>query len=577
MTRSAGAEAPAAASDRLRALLFCGAVAWMVWPLWSTRFLPIEDLPQHLAAVRVLHDFHDARYAFEQYFELSLGRTQYLAYYLIVHVLAYVLDLELANRVVMIACAAATPYALAYLLGALGKERALALFALPLTYNAHLILGFINFLMAIPAALWGLGLCVRQREAPQRWRAGLLACVATFCFFCHVVPFAFLLLGAALLSMSRDVRRMALRFLPLVPSLLIGGLWLAQSPAGHATLTAAQGGGAGPQAQYQPAAFALRDLPNWLTDVLHGPEGLQLLRGYLSLLALALLLGLIKLAFTRPWQRLEQRLAHQAGTVRQEEVHADGVAARVDGVAARSGGADTRADEGVRAVTRFARALVPGVECASLAAGRRSALACLLPLAPLAAAAYFVSPAGYDWIWPIAQRFPLLALYFVVPVLPTPPRAATLLIALALLGLSIRQQILVQRAFSAFEREEVGDLEGALAAIPEGRRVCGLIWSRGSRHVKFSPFIHAVAYYQARKGGAVMFTFADFPPSPFRFREDNRPPRVPPRWEWLPQRVRHADLQWYEYALVRGGPDPCRGRCDLRYQDGMWSVWQLRK
>ena len=37
------------------------------------------------------------------------------------------------------------------------------------------------------------------------------------------------------------------------------------------------------------------------------------------------------------------------------------------------------------------------------------------------------------------------------------------------------------------------------------------------------------ALYQAKKGGAVMFTFADFPQSPFRFREDNRPPRVPPR------------------------------------------------
>jgi len=108
---------------------------------------------------------------------------------------------------------------------------------------------------------------------------------------------------------------------------------------------------------------------------------------------------------------------------------------------------------------------------------------------------------------------------------------------LLLIGLSARQARVVQQAFSAFDHEEVGALDGALAAIPDGRRVCGLIWQRGSRHVKFSPFIHAVAYYQARKGGAVMFTFADFPPSPFRFRPDNRPPRVPPRWEWLPQRV----------------------------------------
>jgi hypothetical protein len=106
--------------------------------------------------------------------------------------------------------------------------------------------------------------------------------------------------------------------------------------------------------------------------------------------------------------------------------------------------------------------------------------------------------------------------------------------------------------------------------------VMGLIYSRGSQYVKFSPFIHFVAYYQARSGGAVMFTFADFPQSPFRFRDDNRPERVPPRWEWLPQRVRSADIRWYDYVLVRGGADPCRGTCEQRFRQGLWSVWKRR-
>jgi hypothetical protein len=73
-----------------------------------------------------------------------------------------------------------------------------------------------------------------------------------------------------------------------------------------------------------------------------------------------------------------------------------------------------------------------------------------------------------------------------------------------------------------------------------------------------------------------MFTFADFPQSPFRFREDDRPPRVKPRWEWLPQLVRAADLGWYDYLLVRAGAPPCAGgRCELRLRAGSWSVWQV--
>jgi hypothetical protein len=133
----------------------------------------------------------------------------------------------------------------------------------------------------------------------------------------------------------------------------------------------------------------------------------------------------------------------------------------------------------------------------------------------------------------------------------------------------------VARAFARFDGEEVGDFDAALATIPEAQRVAGLIYARGSQSVRFSPFIHYVAYYQARKGGAVMFTFADFPQSPFRFREQDRPPRVPPRWEWLPQRVRPRELAWYDYVLVRGGTvDPCAGACELRFRRGLWSVWR---
>jgi hypothetical protein len=149
------------------------------------------------------------------------------------------------------------------------------------------------------------------------------------------------------------------------------------------------------------------------------------------------------------------------------------------------------------------------------------------------------------------------------------------MIALALLALSWSQLWRTARAFAAFDHDEVGELDRALAAIPPAKRVMGLIFSRGSRYVKFSPFIHSVAYYQARKGGAVMFTFADFPQSPFRFREGDRPPRVKPRWEWLPQLVRAADMSWYDYLLVRGGTPRCAGRCELQLRAGVWSVWKL--
>src|SRR5690606_19856593 len=130
----------------------------------------------------------------------------------------------------------------------------------------------------------------------------------------------------------------------------------------------------------------------------------------------------------------------------------------------------------------------------------------------------------------------------------------------------------------AFETEEVGALDEAIASMPKGARVAGLIHDRGSRQVKFSPFIHAVAWVQAENGGAVMFTFADFPQSPFTFRESARPPRVIPRWEWMPERVDPArDLAWYDYVLVRGGPGRIatqREAFEPVFESERWSVWR---
>jgi hypothetical protein len=383
-----------------------------------------------------------------------------------------------------------------------------------------LILGFINFIAAIALCLFGIAYAVEQRRRYSRMRALGIAVTCVICFYTHVVPFALMALGIALVSVGRDLRGSALRLLPLAPAGLAALIWLQASPAGRATLTAARGADAGPRPQFVPAQYALHDIPRWLTDVLAGDDDLRLLHAWAGLVAFALVLAVVDFALRR------RAAAEQA-----------------------SGAPDALA---------------------------RNLAWRLLPLSPLCALLYFVAPTSYDWIWPIAQRFPLLCATFLVIALPSFARGKLVLCALAI-ALSWASFNIAGKAFAAFDHDEVGDFDQALAQMPAGQRVVGLVFDRGSRNVAFSPFIHYVAYYQARKGGAVMFTFADFPQSPFGFREDNRPPRVPPRWEWMPERVRPADLGFYDYALVRGGPGavarPNSGFVPV-YRGARWSVWR---
>ena len=70
---------------------------------------------------------------------------------------------------------------------------------------------------------------------------------------------------------------------------------------------------------------------------------------------------------------------------------------------------------------------------------------------------------------------------------------------------------------------------------------------------------------------------AEFPQSPFSFRSTNRPPAVPPRWEWEPGRVNpERDLKWYEFVLVHAGPGVIAVSSNFSrvVQNGTWSLWR---
>lgn len=483
-----------------------GAVAlYAAWPVWCVEHPPIQDLPQHLAAVRVLASYGDPDLAFAQYFTIDLTRTQYLAYYLAAIVLSWPLGVVLANKLLIAIAIVATPYSMRSLLRALGRDERLALFVVPLTWNAHLILGFMNFIAAIPLMLVGLAIAVRLREAWSLRRAILLGAVTFVCFYTHVVPFAFLGLGAALVAIGEGWKETGKRWLPLVPPALAALVWSQLSPAGQSTVTAASG--QGDRASFVEPMQAFHEIPMWLTDVLGESLDEKLLFAFFVVLALAAVTG--------------------------------------------GGGSE-------RPLARDA--------------WRRIA-----PFGPLAGVLYFVTPAGYDWIWPINARFALMALVFLVPALPRARGLWGAIVLASVVTLSVASTSEVTRAFVAFETDEVGELDGMIAQMPKGARVAGLIFDRGSRHVKYSPFIHSVAWAQAENGGAVMFTFADFPQSPFTFREDRRPPRVPPRWEWMPQAVDPArDLAWFDYVLVRGGPGriASQPQFSLVASSGPWRVYR---
>jgi hypothetical protein len=198
-------------------------------PLWSSTFLPFQDAPQHVAAVRVLADYGDATFAFQRWFEVDLRRSQYLGFYLPAAALAKLVGPQAACRIVLTLIVFALPAACWLLLRSFGRDTRLSVFAPAAFHTVPLYMGFFNFVISVPAAVAAVALVERELRAPSRHRAVLLGVAATALFWLHPSAVAFVLGAAAVLAVTsaRPRHRMVRAMMPLLPAAVLLGGWAA--------------------------------------------------------------------------------------------------------------------------------------------------------------------------------------------------------------------------------------------------------------------------------------------------------------------------------------------------------------
>ena len=270
-----------------RWLLFACAIA-NVAALWVAPYLPFTDLPQHAAAIATLRHWTDPQWKAQEYFTLALGRSQYLLYYLAGALLAFPLGTaERANLVLLSAIALAFPYALRSLLRAMHGDERLALFAAPLFWSQSLLIGFFNYLAALPLLLWALSLAVRDAQEPRPRRTALLGAAAVALFYLHLS--AFLLFAPAALLAWFALGRRPRALLWTAPVAVLGLAFLATSPVVHPETV---GWTQPTRVLFEPVGDALRNMPGALLDIWQGSND--------DLVLLALVAAAALLAWPQP-------------------------------------------------------------------------------------------------------------------------------------------------------------------------------------------------------------------------------------------------------------------------------------
>jgi len=233
-------------------------------PAWIVKHPPLQDLPFHLATIRIIRSFHDPLFGFDRELVLTLGRTQYVVYYLLAALLSTVLGVIAANVVLLSVYLGGTVLALRELLRAMGKDERLCLLVVPVLVNILFVYGLLQFLFGIPVMLLALATAVRHFEKPTRRTAILLAILSLVLFYSHVFPFGIFVLGFVAMFPWEAPRRWLGALLPALPAAGIVIWWLAFTEAGRLVFGAATDNRGDPH--LAPDA-ALADLPNWFTNV----------------------------------------------------------------------------------------------------------------------------------------------------------------------------------------------------------------------------------------------------------------------------------------------------------------------
>jgi hypothetical protein len=246
----------------IRGALYLVVVLVATAPAWIVEHPPLQDLPFHVATLRLIHDFHNPAYGFADVYRMNLLHTEYLLYYVVGDLLAYVLGVKLANVGLLCLYLGGMPVAMGALLRALGRDERLALLVIPLSVNPMFCLGLLPFVWGFPLMLASLAVAVRHFERPTRRKGIALGVLTVLTFFAHVLPFALFGVGClALFPWSRPQRWIA-SAAPLALGLVLVVWWILGSAAGGGAFAALAH-----QQPFAPVDSALHQFLDWSVGV----------------------------------------------------------------------------------------------------------------------------------------------------------------------------------------------------------------------------------------------------------------------------------------------------------------------
>ena len=182
-------------------------IAALLAPIWTVRYVPLGDYPNHLASAFVLAHLNDSRFPFHTFYGADWNSYPYLMMTGILYLLQKVISIDLAGRLLLSLCVLAVPAAAwLFLREANPGAEMLALWTLLTAQNSYFFLnGLLNMQLSLALCLVVLAGWVRLPKNPRAISWCLLLVAVTALYFTHLMGLA--IAGLALTTYTLIARR----------------------------------------------------------------------------------------------------------------------------------------------------------------------------------------------------------------------------------------------------------------------------------------------------------------------------------------------------------------------------------
>lgn len=217
------------ATPKAFALWWVAVVAFALislWPIWSTRFPPMQDYPQHLLQAQLLASACGTPSEYVRNFEIRLQPT-YATFYVVTALLSKLAPIETAGKLAISLYVTLVAFLVVKLRGHASGDvppwGALLLF--PFMFNQQYFLGNMNYCYALPLVVLALLDCEELAvQPPTAWRCARHALWQLALFVTHV--FAFLTFFVLAVVMAISYRHDAVRIRRIAIAIVLGAVLL---------------------------------------------------------------------------------------------------------------------------------------------------------------------------------------------------------------------------------------------------------------------------------------------------------------------------------------------------------------